>query len=127
MATPEGSDADASRADLAKQLIEAGRQGAGVTSAFEGKDLTGVDLSNQRLVGLKLRGSNLTLANFYNTQLFCCDLRETNLTSADFRRCLLINCSLAGARVTGARFCRMWSRTSYSPTPLEVAMAGKIA
>ena len=48
MAAPEDSDADGSKAALAKQLIEAGRQGAGVTSAFEGKDLTGVDLSNHR-------------------------------------------------------------------------------
>ena len=112
MATPEGIDADGSRADLAKQLIEAGRQGAEATSAFEGKDLTGIDLSNQRLVGLRLRGSNLTKASFYNAQLICCDLRETNLTSSDFRRSMLLNCSLAGARVTGARFCRMFADQS---------------
>ena len=103
--TPEGSGH--AREALAKQLIDAGRVGAQPTDAFEGMDLSGLDLSNQLLAGLRLRGSNLKKTKFYNAVLYCCDLRETDLSLADFRRSQILSCSLAGAKVTGARFCRM--------------------
>ena len=106
--TPSETSAEA-KAALAKQIIEAGREERDSESdAFEGRDLSGLDLSNQRLIGLRLRGSCLNNTRFYNTILHCCDLRETDLSFADLRRTQIVGSSLANAKVSGARFCRSY-------------------
>ena len=65
-------------------------------------NLQGVDLGNQKLMGINLEGADLTDADLSIAYLIRANLSEANLTNADLSGAVLSEANLKGANLNGA-------------------------
>ena len=64
-------------------------------------NLQGVDLGNQKLMGINLEGADLTDADLSIAYLIRANLSDTNLTNADLSGAVLSEANLKGANLSG--------------------------
>ena len=83
------------------------------TASYKAKNLQGISLEQNDLIGWDFSGQNLILASFWDTDLTRANLTDANLTGADLMYSNLTDADFRGANLKNARVCSMmmaWNR-----------------